>query len=61
MRLSESAARAVVALVEPPPPEADVELLARMLQAHMAAFEAVERLDLEGVELATSFEARWDG
>ncbi len=61
MRLNESAARAVVALVDPPPSEGHVEVLARMLQAHLAAFEAVEHLDLEGVDLSANFDARSDG
>lgn len=61
MRLTDTAARAAVALVDPAPPEEDVELLARMLQAHQRAFEVVEQLDLEGVELSAAFEARWDG
>lgn len=61
MRISEPEARAIVALVDPPPPETDVELLSRMLRAHLAAFEGLERVDLEGVEPSACFEARWDG
>lgn len=61
MRMSEPVARALVALVDPPPPEADVELLTAMLRAHFAAFEAVDGVDLDGVEPSACFEARWDG
>lgn len=61
MRFNQSAAAALVALVDPPPPEEDVELLVRMLRAHLAAFEAVERLHLDGVELSAYFETRSDG
>lgn len=61
MRISEPAARAVTALVDPPPPEDHVELLSRMLRAHLAAFEGLEGVDLEGVEPSATFEARWDG
>ena len=61
MRISKSAARAVVALVDPKPPEADVELLSALLGAHFTAFEGLERLDLDGVEPSACFEARWDG
>jgi hypothetical protein len=60
MRLNESAARAVVALVDPPPSEAHTQVLVKMLQAHLDAFEAVERLDLEGVDLSANFEAQSD-
>jgi hypothetical protein len=60
MRISEPAARALVALVDPPPREGHVELLTAMLRAHFAAFRAVESVDLDGVELSARFEPRWD-
>jgi hypothetical protein len=61
MRIDPAAARAALAFIEPPPPEADLQALTEMLIAHFAAFEGVERLDLEGVELSACFQAAWDG
>lgn len=56
-----AAARAALAFVDPPPPEADIQPLTEMLLAHFAAFDAVERLDLDGIEPSATFAALWDG
>ena len=61
MRIDPAVARAALALIDPPPPEADLQTLTEMLIAHFAAFEGVERLDLEGVEPSACFRAEWDG
>ena len=61
MRIDPAVARAALALIDPAPPEADLQALTEMLIAHFAAFDVVERLDLEGVEPSACFLATWDG
>lgn len=60
MRIDPSAADALIGLVDAPVPEGDRPVLADMFRAHLAAFEALEALDLQGVEPSVSFEATWD-
>lgn len=61
MRIDPAIARAALAFIDPPPPESDLEPLTEMLLAHFAAFQSVERLDLDGIEPSAVFLASWDG
>ncbi|HLH57749.1 MAG TPA: hypothetical protein VKV33_01230 [Streptosporangiaceae bacterium] len=60
MRIDSSTAESAIGLVDAGVPPGDVPVLASMLRAHFAAFEALEALDLSGVEPAARFEAAWD-
>ncbi|HZU16022.1 MAG TPA: hypothetical protein VFD01_05370 [Candidatus Dormibacteraeota bacterium] len=60
MRIDSSTAEAVIGLIDADVPPGDVPVLAGMLRAHLAAFEALEGLDLSDLEPAARFEAAWD-
>jgi hypothetical protein len=55
-----STADAVIGLIDADVPAADRPVLAGMLRAHLAAFQALEALDLAAVEASTGFEVQWD-
>ena len=61
MPITSSSGLDIFGCVDRPVSPSHVAPLVEMISAHFAGFEAVESLDLDGVEPSASFDAAWDG